>query len=96
MSGYSVQVCSCPEGAYLGARMAGTPCRCERCGFMTPEQFDALNVEARRAALIEAADLLASEARWQYELHTRHHAGAQVVAQRMQMHEQILRKWAAV
>lgn len=45
--GYGIALCSCKEGPYLGARMAGTPCRCERCGFMTREQWDAI-VEALR------------------------------------------------
>ena len=51
-------------------------------------------MSARAQAFTEAADLLAAEARWQYELHTRHHVGAQIVAQRMQMQERILRTWA--
>jgi len=42
MSGYAVSICACPEGPYLGARKAGTPCCCERCGFMTQEQYEAL------------------------------------------------------
>lgn len=40
--GFSINLCTCPDGAYLGARKAGTPCCCERCGFMTREQWDAL------------------------------------------------------
>lgn len=39
--GYSITVCSC-EVPYVGARKAGTVDRCEVCGFITPEQFDAI------------------------------------------------------
>lgn len=38
--GYDIQLCECPEGPYLGARKMGTPCCCERCGFMTSDQFE--------------------------------------------------------
>lgn len=49
--GYKIMVCPCPGGAYLGARKEGTPCRCERCGFITAEQLGAiLAVELRAAA----------------------------------------------
>lgn len=40
--GYSIVLCHCKEGPYLGARKMGTPCCCERCGFMTREQWEAL------------------------------------------------------
>lgn len=46
-AGYTVEICACPDGAYLGARKAGTPCCCERCGYMTRDQYDALLAEAR-------------------------------------------------
>ena len=48
--GYSVAICRCEEGPYLGARKMGTPCRCERCGFMTQEQFDFLTESLFAAA----------------------------------------------
>ena len=40
--GYSIALCRCADGPYLGARKMGTPCCCERCGFMTQDQWDAL------------------------------------------------------
>lgn len=40
--GYSLNVCTCAGGPYLGARRIGTPCRCERCGFITRDQLDAI------------------------------------------------------
>ena len=40
MSGYDVLICTCPEGPYLGARKMGTPCCCERCGFITADQWN--------------------------------------------------------
>lgn len=52
-SGYAVEVCRCEEGAYLGARKAGTPCRCERCGFMTADQLAAIVREHTERALAE-------------------------------------------
>lgn len=39
---YPLPLCVCPEGPYLGAQKLGTPVRCERCGFMTREQHDAI------------------------------------------------------
>lgn len=39
---YRVIICSCEEGPYIGARKAGTVDACERCGFITPEQFQAI------------------------------------------------------
>lgn len=47
--------------------------------------------DARREALRWAADVVHSEARWQWELHTRGTVGAQIVAQRMTVVEQVLR-----
>src|SRR3546814_13208205 len=38
--GYAIRLCTCEEGAYLGARLGGTPCRCERCGFITLDQWE--------------------------------------------------------
>ena len=43
--GYALVMCHCEEGPYLGARRAGAPCCCERCGMMTQEQYD--DIEAR-------------------------------------------------
>ncbi|GAW50590.1 MULTISPECIES: hypothetical protein [unclassified Nocardioides] len=40
--GYSIALCVCTGGAYLGARPMGTPCCCERCGRLTREQWDFL------------------------------------------------------
>lgn len=40
--GYSIMLCTCPEGPYLGARKAGSPCCCERCGYMTIDQMQAI------------------------------------------------------
>ena len=40
--GYDLTICACKDGPYLGARKAGAPCCCERCGRMTREQYDAL------------------------------------------------------
>jgi hypothetical protein len=37
--GYSIALCGCEGGPYLGARKMGTPCCCERCGFMTWDQY---------------------------------------------------------
>lgn len=37
--GYDIGLCQCYGGPRLGARKAGTPCCCERCGFMTPDQW---------------------------------------------------------
>lgn len=37
-------VCRCSEGAYLGAQLAGTPLRCERCrGLVDEEAMELLN-----------------------------------------------------
>lgn len=44
--GYSIAICACSGGPYLGARKMGTPCCCERCGLMTQEQFDFLRATA--------------------------------------------------
>jgi hypothetical protein len=43
--GYSVALCRCHDGPYPGTRRMGTPCRCERCGFITQDQFDFLRAE---------------------------------------------------
>lgn len=40
-TGYEIVLCKCPQ-PYLGACKAGAPECCETCGFMTPEQFDAI------------------------------------------------------
>lgn len=40
--GFAIAICSCTQGPYLGARKMGTPCCCERCGFMIQEQYDAI------------------------------------------------------
>lgn len=40
--GFSIVLCHCEEGPYFGARKAGAPCCCERCGFMVREQWEAL------------------------------------------------------
>lgn len=45
--GLAVSICRCEGGPYLGARKAGTPCCCERCGFLTENQ---------RAAIVEGND----------------------------------------
>lgn len=45
--GYELSVCRCDGGPYLGARKSGTPCCCERCGFITENQ---------RAAIVEGND----------------------------------------
>lgn len=45
--GYDLTVCRCEGGPYLGARKAGTPCCCERCGFITEDQ---------RAVIVEGND----------------------------------------
>lgn len=50
-SGYAIDLCSCPEGPHLGARKMGTPCCCERCGFMTVEQHAAILATAGRTAV---------------------------------------------
>lgn len=59
-SGYAVEVCRCEEGAYLGARKAGTPCCCERCGFMTADQLAAIVREHAERALAEVEQAIAS------------------------------------
>lgn len=45
------KVCRCPEGAYVGARMVGTPNLCERCRGLIDEWaqefLDNLHEEAR-------------------------------------------------
>lgn len=46
--GYSIAICACDGGPYLGARKAGAPCCCERCGFITPDQFEFLREEFTR------------------------------------------------
>lgn len=46
-TGYDLNICRCDGGPYLGARQAGAPCCCERCGFMTEDQ---------RVAIIEGND----------------------------------------
>ena len=53
--GYSIALCRCKDGPYLGARQMGTPCCCERCRRMTQEQFDYLVGEIEARALIRAA-----------------------------------------
>jgi hypothetical protein len=40
--GYSIAICVCEGGPYLGSRMMGTPCCCETCGRMTRDQWDFL------------------------------------------------------
>lgn len=45
--GYSLTACSCAEGPYIGARRAGSPCCCERCGLITLEALEALVAAAR-------------------------------------------------
>ncbi|WP_313812381.1 hypothetical protein [Glutamicibacter sp.] len=50
-----------------------------------------LEQEAKAAGYTEAADVLSSEARWQYEQDARRVTGAQIVAQRMGVMEQIMR-----
>jgi len=47
--GFSIVLCHCEEGPYYGARKMGTPCRCERCGFMVREQWEALTAARDRA-----------------------------------------------
>jgi len=49
---------------------------------------------ARLSALSNAADVVHAEARWQWELDSRGHIGAQTVAQRMQVVEACLRAFA--
>lgn len=48
----------------------------------------------RSLALREAADLLGSEVRWQRELESRGSNKAAAIAERMEMHERILRNWS--
>lgn len=43
---YSVEVCSCSEGPYYGAQKMGTVTRCERCGFVSHEQLEAIQASA--------------------------------------------------
>lgn len=38
--GYSIALCECEDGPYLGARQMGRPCVCERCLRITPDQWD--------------------------------------------------------
>lgn len=40
--GYSIALCECEDGPYLGARQMGTPCVCEQCRRVTREQFEFL------------------------------------------------------
>jgi hypothetical protein len=40
--GYSIALCACKDGPYLGDRQMGTPCVCERCRRLTREQWDFL------------------------------------------------------
>lgn len=54
--GYSIALCECDGGPYLGARRMGTPCVCETCRRITPEQWDFLVSHAKAEALQEAAD----------------------------------------
>lgn len=54
-----------------------------------------VRAEARKSALLDAADMLHSEARWQYERHVMGHVGAQTISLRVSRLEQILRDWAA-
>lgn len=49
-NGYSIALCECDDGPYLGARRMGTPCRCERCGRLTPEQWEFLAEHVRAEA----------------------------------------------
>lgn len=52
--GYALRVCSCEQGPYLGTRRSGTPCCCERCGYLTPDQWTYI----RRGVLAAAMDAL--------------------------------------
>lgn len=58
--GYSIALCSCADGPYLGARRMGSPCCCERCGRVTPDQWHFLvstivpTPPAIRAAVLQA------------------------------------------
>lgn len=45
--GYSIALCACDGGPYLGARQMGTPCVCERCRRITPDQWNFLVGAAR-------------------------------------------------
>lgn len=56
--GFSVAVCDCPEGPYIGARKSGTPCCCERCGFMTREQFEFLVDHISSAKITQLQSLI--------------------------------------
>lgn len=55
--GYAIVLCRCEPCPYIGARKAGTPDRCEVCGFMTPDQYDAIKASVAR----ELADRVLSE-----------------------------------
>lgn len=61
--GYSLCLCTCPEGPYLGARKAGSPCCCERCGFMTIDQWKALEAHVREQVKATARTLVRAEVR---------------------------------
>ena len=51
--------------------------------------------KAKATGYTEAADALHSEARWQYDRHTRHMPGAQIVAGRMKVLGKVARNRAA-
>jgi len=45
------EFCRCEEGAYLGAQLAGTPIRCERCRGLVDEEAKELLKEIHARAL---------------------------------------------
>jgi hypothetical protein len=51
--GYSINICEC-DTPYIGGRRLGTPDCCERCGMMTPDQFEAIKQAIRADAIAEA------------------------------------------
>lgn len=55
-AGYDIKLCTCEDGAYVGARQMGKPDCCERCGFMTPDQWDHIAGALRAATLREVAN----------------------------------------
>lgn len=59
--GYAIALCTCPQGPYIGARKSGTPCCCERCGFMTPDQFEFLRSEILKECPRDSLDVVAIE-----------------------------------
>jgi len=68
--GYDIGLCACDEGPYLGARKAGTPCCCERCGFITLDQWEHIQramtpTQHPAPEVVGLAEVLAAhEARW--------------------------------